>query len=504
MAIRFLPSVVNEPVPSQAGGINGRVEPMRDASAGSLLAVGEGLQRLGVATTNAADQLQDQVDIAQSLRMRNLYTAEVERALQDPKDGFLSAVGMDANAERRKRAFDKLREQRKKIEELGQNDVQRLNFTSYADRTDAESAMRADVHQERETKHFLAGEKTTAANISITRAIRLVGTEEGDLARMEAMQGLESLADLYGWPKGSKQREALLQGATDKLHAGVIEQYTQDPMSAPQAALYLAKHRQEMSPNVLNKSVDEVRRTMSIGRQQQIDAAGWAIANELADSGRSIDDQRKEINRRVQSTGDDRIPPEVAMKALALTQNIDDNKWQARQRERSSSLDELKQMFAKDENLSVDTLSADWKEKVDRLGLLPEATKAHSEVRMQRIANLIGDGSVDSLVLSRDVRTIGELTRLREVLYERIGNIQGDEAKSPQGIEKKKRLEKQAASLDQMVEALVSGLANRTYVMPEDLPNSARPDNSTTPTPPTDMQKFAESIRKALYPSSGR
>ena len=271
---------------SQAGRLNARVEPVQNASGGAISAIGGGMQRLGQAVTAAADQYQDNIDVAQSLRMRNLYTAEVESAMQDPQGGFLTTVGAGANKESRERSFKRITEQRKKIEALGQNEIQRLNFTSYADRQDMQARQRADIHQEREAKTFLAGETSTAAQQGLQRSITLVGTEEGDIAFAEAMKGVNKLADIYGFPADSAQRMAMVQGALDKKHSGSIEMLTQDPSGALEAAGYLAKHRNEMSPGVLSKSIDDVRRAMSVVQKGAIAAQSTSLAMDIAESTR--------------------------------------------------------------------------------------------------------------------------------------------------------------------------------------------------------------------------
>lgn len=279
MAIEIMPRVAIQPVRSQTGGVEGRVVPMQDQTGATLRAVGEGAQDLGQATTAAADTFQDQIDIAQSLRMRNLYDADVEAELMDPERGFLTTVGMDANGERRKQSFDRLKMQREKIMALAKNDVQRLNFAEHADGLDARSRKIADDHQSTQVKNFRAGETKTSAEIGIRRAIQLVGTDEGEIAKMGALRDLDSLADIYGWPKDSKLREKMKQDHVDALHAGVIDQWTQDPMKAPQAAAYIAKNRGEMSEKSVAHASGRVR-AVTIGNESAM-AVGVAMAESL-------------------------------------------------------------------------------------------------------------------------------------------------------------------------------------------------------------------------------
>lgn len=495
MSFQLTPSVGQEPSRSQTGGVTGRVEPVRDATAGTLLAIGGGLQDLGQATTSAAAVYQGEVDKAQSLRHRNLFATEADSVLQDPESGFLTTVGANANADRRKQAFDRLKAKRKSIEALAQNDMQRANFAEYADRIEAEAGTQADVHQTRQVRTFRAGETKVSADRGIQRAIQFVGTDEGEIAKMEAMRDLDTAADLYGWPKDSAQRAKLKQDAVDDLHAGVIDQYTQDPQGAPIAAVYLSQHRGEMSPSALSKSVDDVRRAMKIGHQEQVDAAAWDGANRLAETGLSIDQQRADIDRGVRMGI---INAEVATKMLSLAENFDNNKWQGLQRERSQTLQEAEQSFATDPTLEVEMMPAATLDAIDRLGLRSDVVKKHTTVRLNRLADQVGEGSIDSLVLSRDMRSVGEMRQMVTFLEERIP--QGNASQTPDGKAKKKRLGDLIKTIEAQVEAILT--RPRTYVVADDL-TAPMPNNPQQPQQ-IDMNQFAESVRKALYPGSGR
>jgi len=281
MAIRIMPSVATQPMQSQAGGINGRVEPVRDASSGAISAIGTGMQQLGQSVTSAADQYQDNIDVAQSLRMRNLFSADVDAEMQDPQKGFLSTVGKDANNDRRKQSFERIAEKRRKIEALAQNETQRLNFTAYADRQDMESRQRANIHQERESKHFLAGELKVAAERDIERAATLEGTDQGKAAMLTAMESINKRADLFGLSADSAQRAAMVQGGKDAIYMMRIDMLTQDPMNAPQAAKYLAENRDKMSQGVLIKATDSVRGAVQLVQKAVVQDRSQRIADYL-------------------------------------------------------------------------------------------------------------------------------------------------------------------------------------------------------------------------------
>jgi hypothetical protein len=71
------------------------------------------------------------------------------------------------------------------------------------------------------------------------------------------------------------------------------------------------------------------------------------------------------------------------------------------------------------------------------------------------------------------------------------------------GKEKKARLDAVIKKTQEDIEALL--MRPRTFVTPDDLPTPMPNSASGAPAqPPIDMKKFADEIRKALYPGSGR
>lgn len=447
MSIQLRPSVLTEPVPSQTGGVTGRIEPVHDSSAGSLLSIGSGLQDVGRATTAAALHYQDQVDLAQSQRMRNLYTSDTESELTAPDTGFLSTEGMDANKDRRKQTFDRLREKRKAIEALGQNDAQRANFSEHADRLDAESNLRADLHQEHEVRKYRAGVTKTSADQGIERGVKLHGTDEGDIAVAGAMKDLDTLADLYGWPKDSKLREQLKQDARDELHSGVIDQYIQDPQNAPQAAVYLAQHKDEMSPKVLDKAVKDVRQAMHFGLQERLDSVAWTTANAMTDAGLTLDQQRIALNKKVESG---EFTGEQAMKVWQATNSLDSQRHAARERTRSELGQQIEQSFAK--NLTLDPqvlLSSDpsLAKQVDDLGMLPQVYESHKKVQMAYVTDRLVHDETFQMVAGRDVKSIKDIEELKGLVQDQMPK--GEQASTAEGIKTAKLIKDRIAELDQ-------------------------------------------------------
>lgn len=256
MATRIMPQAAIEPVRSQTGGVDARVEPVRDQSAGSLLAVGEGLTDVGRAVTVAADRAQDQVDIGMSLHLNGLYTEEDENEMDSPgttrpdgtviPPGFMTTQGKDATPERWKKSQERLRQKRQKLEAMAQNNTQKQNFAEHADRIDARSRSRANAHNVQEARVFESGERKAAADAGIREAIKFAGTEEGELARMTAMQHYDKWGELTGMPPSQLKNEK--QKATDSYHVGVVGRIVEEANNPPMAKLYFDRFKGEMSP----------------------------------------------------------------------------------------------------------------------------------------------------------------------------------------------------------------------------------------------------------------
>lgn len=528
MAIEIMPRVGIQPVRSQTGGVDGRVVPMRDATGAQLQQIGEGMQDLGRATTALADQHQDNVDLAMSQRMRNLFDADHEKELRDPQAGFLTTLGMDASEARWKQSSERLRGQRTKIEKMAQNEAQRRNFAEFADRRDSETTATARIHQIREGKTFRAGETKAAVDRGIDRAIRLTtsasqaaaqaadtqadpmvraaasmaaGTmrHETDVAIAEAMRDIDTYADLVGMPKDSAQRASLKRGATDSLHVGIVNGFLAE-QNTPMANVYLRQHKGEMSAEVAVKAQDDVDRANSIAVKSGRDAVAWQVASKMHGTGDSLPVQRARLDAFVRESG---MPVEVAMKTWDMLKDLDTQNYQQIQRDRSEAKQSLEQAFAKNPDLSVDGLGAEELQRIDDLGLRGDAFKIHNEVRLKRLADQVGDGSLDSLVLARDMRSIGEMRQMVDFLSQRSSSIIGKEAETMAGKEKKARLDAVIKKTQEDIEALL--MRPRTFVTPDDLPTPMPNSASGAPAqPPIDMKKFADEIRKALYPGSGR
>lgn len=497
MAIEIHPQVEQEPMRPQLGGVTTGVQPMQDATGQSLRAVGAGAQDFGRAFTVMADRYQDHIDRAQSHRMRNLYDAEVDRERWAPGSGFLTTTGLAANPARRKQHEERLTAQRRKIAALGQNDAQRLAFTEFADRADAETSVRADLHMVRQARIYEAGETRTAVERGLERAASFAGTEEGEVTRTMAMRDLDRWAELEGL--GPEGRAAEIQKANDAYHGMVLDRMMVAGQG-PAAPAYLAKHKGEMSTPAVTKAMEEIQRRNNATLATARDTAAWATASKLAESGQPLTAQRAELDRIVRA-GD--MDGETAAKAWSFARGFDEEKYQDVQRARSAMTQTLEQSFAKNPSLEVDTLPAATLQQVDGLAMRGDAVRIHKNVRLNRLADLMGDDDAISLRLSRDIRSNKEGEEFIGILESKRDEIKRnpDLAKSAAGQEKIRRYEARIAE----VTLLLDALATRPRIFTTtDAASPSAPTDPNAPPQPLDLNKIMEDFKRSLYPGSGR
>jgi hypothetical protein len=494
MAIELIPRARIQPVQSQTGGVDARVVPMQDRSAGNLLAIGQGTQDLGRALTVLADRKQDNIDRGVSLDSRNVYSTDAKNEMAGP-NGFMHTLGKDANDDRWKQHKERLRLSRQKIEKTLQNDAQRLNFKEHADRLELELGAQAAYHQVVESQKFAAGSTQADADQKIDRAIDFAGTEEGDVAHAEAMAGYDKWAELIGLPADDPIVLQKKQKANDRLHATVIDRL--NILGKPDmASTYFNLNKGAISPGVQNKIVDEIQSAQRLAVAKKLDGDAWMYANNLSNAGLTLTEQRADLTRGVRLGI---IDAETAAKAWSFARGFEDEKYQERQRERSELTQQLEQRFADDPSLEVDTLPAEVRATVDSLAMRGDAQKIHSEIRQRRIADMFAEDENASLRLSRDMRTYNDGERVAEILTDKITAMKPEELATPSGQEKKARIERRIAEIGELLDAL----ATRPKVLTDaDEVQAAPPPDPNAQ--PIDMQKFTEDLKRLLYPGSGR
>lgn len=327
MVMRLLPQVAQDPQRSSAGQIQGGVTPMRDVTGSQIADVGEGMVRLGQAVTGAADLYQDQMDLAVQAQSENRLRDVLREELEAPQTGYLNTVGQDAVGARRKQAFDRMTQERQKIEAGLQNEAQKSGFREQADRMLSTATTLADRHQQEQVVNFRFGQLDARSKNSLGDAAKLVGTDEGAVAKLSALRDIEDQGKLAGWAPERVQLEKMQ--ATTALHETVVRGMVRSGAanSGSAAARYLDRYASEVSADRLD-DLRELSRTAT--------ASDWAASTSDAAQRQATEEFSKAFMARegvaaptaadIESSWqraaeiirrDDKLPVEVRDKALA-------------------------------------------------------------------------------------------------------------------------------------------------------------------------------------------
>lgn len=463
----------------------GEVAPRTSYLGGQLISAGRGVQGVG----EAVSEIEFNVDMAAAKESDNI-AADIDRELlDDPKAGYLNQVGRAAIDGREQLA--QTRQQRiAALSEGLKNPRQRALFKRAQDERAARFQLRADQHYAEQTYRWQDGVYTAGIKASVGDAALAWGTDGFAVKKALAHRDADSLANLRGFGEDDPQRAALHRAADTELHTLVMDSMMKSGHLG-EASAYFKTFGKEMDPEA----------QMKVGGMLQSktrDSIAWTFANELMASDATRAEKLAAINQSVR-TG--RMDGETAEKALKLMEHLENQDWQTAQIERKQVGADLKQMFAKDENLSVETLPPEVVDRLDRTGMRSDAYKIHRQVREARIADMLSDGKMDSLTLSRDVRSMNDFSRLIKQLEDR--KPYGKDAQTPEGKQRLERIQKQIDSLSAQLEGMAT--RPRTYMTDGDRPLEAPNQDGKTATPPMiNMQDFARQIREALYPGAPR
>ncbi len=322
MVMRLLPQVQQDPQRSPAGQVQGQVTPMRDATGSQIADIGEGMVNLGQNVTKVADLYQDQLDLARSAQSENRLRDVLREQLEAPGTGYFNTVGEDAVA-KRKPAFDKIEAARRSIESSLDNEAQKANFRQQADRMLSTVKTLADRHQQEEVRSFRIGQLSARAANSIDEAAKLVGTDQGEVAKLSALRDIEERGALLGW--SDEQIHAENMKATTALHDGVVRGLVRMGRGSAASAYLdgnigevLADHASDLRGLVQRAAITEQSESVSIAAQQQATEefskafmAREGVAAPTATDIESTWQRAAEIIRR-----NDKLPVEVRDKAL--------------------------------------------------------------------------------------------------------------------------------------------------------------------------------------------
>lgn len=167
-----------------------RVTPAQDATGEQLARFGNALMEGGAALSRRADYQQDMLDDAMTTEADNLFASAVERALHDPKTGYLSKIGREATGDARKQFETDLDKEVERVGKTLTNDVQRQQWTNMVKDRRRRASAQASNHETVQTRNFAIGVTESQQKLA-----RLAGDQNLMLLATRELGGLRGWGD---------------------------------------------------------------------------------------------------------------------------------------------------------------------------------------------------------------------------------------------------------------------------------------------------------------------
>lgn len=498
----------------------GSIVPVQDISGPSQAALSDGMSKVA---RLAAQKYQE--DRNRELQARVMeYDIDRRRSDGIVIDSYLQQFGKNA-VDGRAQAFASIEANSQRVRDsITDPEVADLWKQQDAALTNA-AYSQLDSHYRQQSLRHQTDTLTERADMLVSTVERVAFGEgydpatgrlsaEAERTRSAYLDSISQLGNRMGW---SPERLTNEQRKADTVAYGQIAESLIRSDRFDEASAVLSAHGDRIDPGERSKLQDRVQtqkgRADALAQKKASEAKAWEYANTLARTDAPYEEKLAAINQSV-ATG--RIDADTAEKSLRLMEHLDDQRVQAVRRQRDQLGTKIEQLFASDESQSVDTLDAETMQKVNELGMRHDVFRIHRTVRENRIADMLAEGDATSLMLSRDVRSIGEIERVIERLQDRMptatknkdGVVQPLDSTSEQ---KRRKIQERIQMLEQYQEQLA--LRPRTFVSQHDLPvpgpvgrkTAVAQDDGDPSTPPQiDMAEVMRQMRQALYPGSGR
>jgi hypothetical protein len=274
-----MPTVPIIDVPTQqleAGGMQPfvapGVEPVKNYAAEQAVKLGQATQGAGQAMIKVADQIQDQIDDANTKAADSFFTGRAQKVLLDKDSGYLNSIGLKA-----KEGYDPTKDEllkiRKEAEANLTTDTQRNMFAMVANKHMINFKSQMDNHAVKQIRVYAAGESEAREKQYVDMAIADPVNRATYMAT--AVGEANERADLFQLPADSAQRKGMVQAAYQSVHVGV----TNDMMTNnkfTEAKAYLDKAYKD--EQVDSKTYQTLTRQLDGGyRKQKATITGDAI-----------------------------------------------------------------------------------------------------------------------------------------------------------------------------------------------------------------------------------
>jgi lysozyme family protein len=197
------------------------VETMKNFAPEQISKQGAATQAAGQTMIKVGEMIQDQIDDANTKAADSWYTSQAQKLLFDPKGGYLNSIGLKA-----KDGYVPTQEALAKLRtDAGvalTNDVQKRMFNQVAAKHEINFATQMDNHAVKQIRVYAAGESEAREKQYVDMAIADPVGRASYVAT--AVQEANDRADLFQLPADSVQRKAMVQGAYQSVHVGVVNE----------------------------------------------------------------------------------------------------------------------------------------------------------------------------------------------------------------------------------------------------------------------------------------
>jgi hypothetical protein len=368
MSFRILPQGPQDPVRTAVGGVQGRVEPVRDFGGQQMQQLGQGLQTAAVGVTRLADTLQDDLDVAKSADFEGRASdAEVAEL-----DGFTARLGIDATPEARVDMLKRLRKTFDRLELGLDNNTQRNNFRESRARLMRHADSISGDHLNRQALNYRQASMEARIGASQESWTKAAGSEEGDIAKATMEADIAERGKLLGWGPEQVAQETLQRRAQG--HSLIASGLLGLTGGSDAAAKYIQQNKAEIDTQTFQQLERAVRVATVADESKRFSTHAVRQATVRAQQKGLTLAQQEEYARQIaaESFKGQKISAEVSDQA---ERRIEQHYADARRKEAAddnSLFEQATQMLLTDPSMAPNDLPADMLEKVTRRGMLGE------------------------------------------------------------------------------------------------------------------------------------
>lgn len=231
-------------------------------AARQMMETGRAVGQAADTMLNIAVKVQDEINDAKTKEADTIFADRMRERLFSSDGGYFNSRGKNA-VDNQQAALDDIVDARREVENMLENDLQRQMFKATADRRMLAARTDIDKHAFEQLKVYnVAESKARIDNLLQDATVNAQNwSVEGSQYKMfsTAMRAeVKELARLSGVKEGTAQYDAVMRGATTKLHETVIGKFLSEEQPK-MAAAYLKAHKGEIEAERLDNITKAVR-----------------------------------------------------------------------------------------------------------------------------------------------------------------------------------------------------------------------------------------------------